>query len=80
MLYTVFDIYNNLHLYWIMQWCSWLRHCAASQKVAGLIPDGVTGIFHWHNPSSHTMALMLTQPLKEVSAKNISWGVQVACT
>ena len=46
MLYTVFDIYNNLHLYWIMQWCSWLRHCAASQKVAGLIPDGVTGIFH----------------------------------
>ena len=25
---------------------SWLRHCATSQKVAGLIPDGVTGIFH----------------------------------
>ena len=24
----------------------WLRHCATSLKVAGSIPDGVTGIFH----------------------------------
>ena len=24
---------------------SWLRHCATSRKVAGSIPDGVTGIF-----------------------------------
>ena len=24
---------------------SWLRNCAANRKVAGLIPDGVTGIF-----------------------------------
>jgi hypothetical protein len=28
------------------QWCSWLKHCTTSQKVAGSIPDGVTGIFH----------------------------------
>ena len=28
------------------RWRSWLRHCATSQKVAGSIPDGVTGIFH----------------------------------
>ena len=27
------------------RWCIWLRHCAISQKVAGLIPDGVIGIF-----------------------------------
>jgi hypothetical protein len=32
-------------------WCwgtqrSWLRHCAASQKVMGSIPNGVIGIFH----------------------------------
>jgi hypothetical protein len=27
-------------------WRSWLRHCATSQKVAGSIPDGVSGIFH----------------------------------
>ena len=25
---------------------SCLRHCATSRKFAGLIPDGVTGIFH----------------------------------
>jgi hypothetical protein len=26
------------------------------------IPDGVTGIFHWRNPSGRTVALWLTQP------------------
>jgi len=26
----------------------WLRRCATNQKVAGWIPDGVTGIFHRH--------------------------------
>ena len=29
-----------------MWWCSWLRHYATSWKVAGVIPDGVIGIFH----------------------------------
>jgi hypothetical protein len=24
----------------------WLRYCATNRKVAGSIPDGVTGIFH----------------------------------
>jgi len=24
-----------------------LDHCATSRKVAGSIPDGVIGIFHW---------------------------------
>ena len=28
------------------RWRSWLRHCATNRKVAGSIPDGVTGIFH----------------------------------
>ena len=28
----------------------WLRCCATNRKVAGSIPDGVIGIFHWHNP------------------------------
>ena len=27
------------------RWRSWLRHCATSRKVAGLIPDGVIGFF-----------------------------------
>jgi hypothetical protein len=52
--------------------------CAKSWKVTGSIPDGVTGIFHWHNPSSRTMALGSTQPLTEMSTRNNSWGVKVA--
>ena len=48
---------------------SWLRHCATSRKVAGSIPYGVTG---------RTMALGLTQPLTEMSTRNISWGVKAA--
>ena len=34
---------------------NWLRHCATSRKVAGSIPDGVTGIFHWRVSSGRTM-------------------------
>jgi hypothetical protein len=48
-----------------MLWRSWLRHCATSQKVTSLIPNGVIGIFHWYIPSSCTIALGLTQPLTE---------------
>ena len=29
----------------------WLRCCATNRKVAISIPDGVIGIFHWHNSS-----------------------------
>jgi hypothetical protein len=50
----------------------WLRHCATNRKVAGLIPDGVTGIFHQHNPSGRTTALGSIQPLTEMSTMNIS--------
>ena len=60
--------------WWCTWWRSWLRHCATSRKVAGLIPDGVIGIFHWRNPSGHTLALGLTQPLTEMSSRNISCG------
>jgi hypothetical protein len=51
---------------------SWLRHCATSRKVAGSIPDGIIGIFHWHNPSGRTMALGSSQPLAEMSTRDIS--------
>jgi hypothetical protein len=50
---------------------SWLRHCAISRKVAGSIPDKVTGFFNWPNPSSRTMALGSTQPLTEMSTRNL---------
>ena len=60
------------------RWRSWLSHCATSRKVAGSIPDGVTGIFHWHDPSVRTVTLGLTQPLTEMSTRNISWVVKTA--
>ena len=53
---------------------SWLRHCDTSQKVAGSIPDGVIGFFDGHNSSGRTMALGSTQPLAEMSTRNVSWG------
>jgi hypothetical protein len=35
---------------------------------------------HWNfslrNPSDHTMALGYTQPITEMSTRNISWGVK----
>ena len=69
----------NTFCYLILKtWGTWLRHCATSQKVTGLIPEGVTGIFRSHNPSSHTTALGMTQPLTEMSSRNISWGVNLA--
>jgi len=38
----------------------------------------VAGIFHWHNPSGRTMARGMTQPLTEMSTRNISFRVQAA--
>jgi len=57
-------------------WYSWLRNCTANWKVVGSILDSVTGIFHWCNPSSCTVALGLTQPLTEMNTRNISLGVR----
>jgi hypothetical protein len=59
---------------WGTQWRSWLRHCIIDQKVAGSIPDGVSGIFHGHNPFSCTIALESTQPLTKMGTRYISWG------
>jgi hypothetical protein len=68
------NLARKKHMVLLTRWRSWLRHCTKSRKIAGSIPDGVTEIFHWHNPSGRTMALELTQPLTEMSTKNISWG------
>jgi hypothetical protein len=64
---------------WGTWWCSWLRHCSTSQKVADSITGDVVEIFHWHNPSGHTMALGLTQSPTEMSTRSISWGLNMAC-
>jgi hypothetical protein len=63
---------------WCTRWRSWLRNCTTNRKVAGSIPGGVIGIFHWYNPSGRTVALGLTQPLTEMSTKNIFWGVKAS--
>jgi hypothetical protein len=42
--------------------------------VAGSISDGVIGNFHLNNSYDHTVSLELTQPLTEMSTRNISWG------
>jgi hypothetical protein len=52
----------------------WLRHCATNRKVAGSIPDGVTGFFHLQNPSGPTMALGSTQPPTEMSTRIFPGG------
>jgi hypothetical protein len=47
-------------------------------RFAFSIPDCIIGIFHWHNLSGRTVALGSTQPLTEMSTRNISWGVKAA--
>jgi hypothetical protein len=57
------------------RWRIWLRHCARNRKVAGSI---AIAFFHWHNPVGRTVALGSTQPLTEMSTRNISWRVNAA--
>jgi hypothetical protein len=59
--------------------CRWLGDCATRRKVAGSIPDGVIGnISHWHIPYGRTKAQWWTQPLTEMSTRNVSWRVKTA--
>jgi len=44
----------------------------------GSIPEGFIYIFHSHNTSSRTMTLGSTQPITEMSTRNISLEVKVA--
>jgi hypothetical protein len=39
-----------------------------------LIPDGVIGIFQWHNPSDRAVALGSTEPLTEMSSRSLPAG------
>jgi hypothetical protein len=57
------------------RWRSWLRHCTTNRNVAGSIPDGVIGIFQWHNPFGRTVTLGSTLRVTEMSTRNIVWGV-----
>jgi len=55
---------------------SWLRLYTTRRKVMNSILDGFFGVFHWLIPSGRIMALGSTQPLREISAGNISWGLK----
>jgi hypothetical protein len=48
-----------------------LKHYATCRKVAGSIPDEIIGFFILTDPSSHIMALGSTQPLTEMSTRNL---------
>ena len=50
------------------------RHCATTRMVAGSILDGVIDVIL----PGRTVVLGLTQPLTEMSTRNISWGVKTA--
>ena len=54
----------------------WLRHCATKRKVAGSSPDGVILIFIDIILPVALMALGLTQPLEEISTRNITWKIK----
>jgi hypothetical protein len=60
---------RRVQLVWGTRWRSWSRHYATSQKVSRLIPDEVTEFF-----LSLTMAVESTQPLTEMSTKNLPGG------
>ena len=59
-----------LSMYWMLRWRSWLKHSATSRQVVGWISDGVTGIFHGHNPSCRIMTLGSILPLREMSSRS----------
>jgi hypothetical protein len=50
-------------------------HGGADGSGTGSIPHGDIEMFHCHNPSGRTMALVSTQPLTEMSTANIPWGL-----
>jgi hypothetical protein len=64
--------------------CSSLRHQATNREVMKSIPDEFTRLLNWPNPSSCTMALGSTQPLKKIHIRNLpgdkGWCVCVRIT
>jgi hypothetical protein len=68
-------LYRNLQKYM----CIWNVHYATSRKVAGSITDEVTKFFSLPNHSSCTTVLGSTQPLTEMSTRNLLGGWVKGC-
>jgi hypothetical protein len=60
--------------FWGTRYSSWLRHYATSRKDTGSSPDEVDFFSNLPNPFSRTMALGSTQPLIEMSTRNVPEG------
>jgi hypothetical protein len=57
-----------------------VRHYATSWNVVGSIPHEVIGFFNLSNPSSCTVAMESTQPLIEMTTRNLPGDkVRLAC-
>jgi len=54
----------------------WVEVRPTSWKVAGSIPDGVIEIFNCLNASGRTMTLVSTEPLTEMSTRDVSCLVE----
>jgi hypothetical protein len=63
--------FHKTHKCWTALCAEIQWHSVTNWKYMGLILDGVTGIFHWYNTSGCSMALESTQPLTEMSTRNI---------
>jgi hypothetical protein len=70
----------RIYIYTLTLFCSGYNVTKFGRQVPCWInmPPPPQLVFHWHNPSGRTRALGLTQPLTEMSTRNISWGVKVA--
>jgi hypothetical protein len=53
---------------------AWLKHYAASRKVAGLILDEIIIFFNLPNPTSRTMALEFIPTVTEMSTGYLLQG------
>ena len=73
------SIKKNLVLFSVMTIEKWGYAVAQLVEALRYKPEGRGFDSRWcHNPSGRTMALGLTQPLIEMSTRNISWGVKAA--
>ena len=74
----MFFLFDELLTTWRNAVAQLVEALCYKSEGTGSISDGVIGNFHWHNPSGRTMAQEMTQPLTEMSTRNISWGVKAA--
>jgi hypothetical protein len=66
------QVCNNTHYtYSTSDILTRLKYTSTRRTVAGSTPDEGIGFFNWPNTSSRTTALGLTQPLTEMSARNL---------